>query len=41
MLTPEAILAQYYERAGDRENAGKWFSAALKAAPTTSPPTSP
>ncbi len=33
MLTPEAVLAQLYEQAGDRENAKKWMAAALKAAP--------
>ena len=33
MLTPEAVLAQFYERSGDRENAGKWMAAALAAAP--------
>ena len=33
VLTPEAILAQFYEQANDRENAKKWMEAALKAAP--------
>ncbi len=33
MLTPEAVLAQFYERSGDRENARKWMAAALTAAP--------
>ena len=33
MLTPEAVLAQFYERSGDRENARKWMAAALAAAP--------
>jgi tetratricopeptide (TPR) repeat protein len=33
LLTPEAIVAQYYAQMGDRENARKWFDAALKAAP--------
>jgi tetratricopeptide (TPR) repeat protein len=33
LLTPEAVLAELYEQAGDRENARKWFFAALKAAP--------
>ena len=33
LLTPEALLAQSYERAGDRENAKKWMIAALTLAP--------
>ena len=33
LLTPEAILGGYYQQAGDRENARKWFFAALQAAP--------
>ena len=33
LLTPEATLAQSYERAGDRENAIKWMIAALTVAP--------
>jgi tetratricopeptide (TPR) repeat protein len=33
MLTPEAVLAQYYQRTGDQENAKKWMDAALAAAP--------
>jgi Tfp pilus assembly protein PilF len=33
LLTPEAILAGYYQRAGDRDNAKKWYFAALAAAP--------
>ncbi|MCE5302207.1 MAG: tetratricopeptide repeat protein [Planctomycetaceae bacterium] len=33
LLTPEAILAQLYEQAGDRENAKKWMAKALAAAP--------
>ena len=32
LLTPEAILAGYYQRTGDRDNARKWYLAALKAA---------
>ena len=36
LLTPEAILAQYYERAGDRENAKKWMISALTQAQKTS-----
>lgn len=37
VLTPEAILAQLYEAAGDRENAAKMMVAALKAAPNDVP----
>jgi tetratricopeptide (TPR) repeat protein len=33
MLTPEAMIGQWYARTGDRENAQKWMVAALKAAP--------
>jgi tetratricopeptide (TPR) repeat protein len=33
VLTPEAILGQFYEQAGDRENAKKWMAVALKNAP--------
>jgi tetratricopeptide (TPR) repeat protein len=33
VLTPEAILSQLYERAGDRENAKKWMKKALEVAP--------
>jgi tetratricopeptide (TPR) repeat protein len=33
VLTPEAILGQFYEQANDRENAKKWMAAALQAAP--------
>ncbi|MEN6406340.1 MAG: tetratricopeptide repeat protein [Thermoguttaceae bacterium] len=33
MLTPEAILAQLYEQAGDHENAKSWMAKALIAAP--------
>jgi tetratricopeptide (TPR) repeat protein len=33
VLTPEAILSQFYEQANDRPNAKKWMEAALKAAP--------
>jgi cellulose synthase operon protein C len=33
MLTPEAVLAQFYQRAGDRENVTKWMTAAVTAAP--------
>ena len=33
LTTPEAILAQYFERAGDRENAKKWMVAALTEGP--------
>ena len=32
-LTSEAILAQYYERGGDQENAKKWMISALTQAP--------
>ncbi len=32
VLTPEAILALYYQQSGDKENAKKWITAALKAA---------
>jgi tetratricopeptide (TPR) repeat protein len=32
-LTPEAMLALFYQQAGDKENAKKWMAAALKAAP--------
>ena len=32
LLTPEAMLAGYYQRAGDRDNAKKWYFAALAAA---------
>jgi tetratricopeptide (TPR) repeat protein len=31
-LTPEAILAQFFQRSGDRENAQKWMAAAVTAA---------
>jgi Tfp pilus assembly protein PilF len=34
LLTPEAVLAQYYEASGDHENAKKWMAAALVAAPS-------
>lgn len=34
VLTPEVILAQMYDQAGDKENAKQWLTAALKAAPT-------
>ena len=37
LLTPEAILAGYYQRTGDRDNARKWYLAALKAAPKDVP----
>lgn len=33
LLTPEAILAMFYHKSGDRENAKKWMTAALVAAP--------
>jgi tetratricopeptide (TPR) repeat protein len=33
LLTPEAILANFYEQSGDHENAKKWMAAALAAAP--------
>lgn len=33
VLTPEAVLAQFYEKAGDAENVKKWSAAALAAAP--------
>jgi tetratricopeptide (TPR) repeat protein len=33
VLTPEAVLGQFYEQAGDRDNAKKWMTAALRAAP--------
>jgi len=33
VLTPEALLAQFYEQFGDRKNAEKWMGNALKAAP--------
>jgi tetratricopeptide (TPR) repeat protein len=33
LLTPEAIIAQYYDGAGDSANAKKWTDAALAAAP--------
>lgn len=33
VLTPEAILAQLYERAGDRENAARYIREALSANP--------
>lgn len=33
VLTPEAILAQFYQRNGDTKNATKWMIAALTAAP--------
>ena len=34
LLTPEAVLARWYEQTGDRANAEKWMAAALNAAPT-------
>jgi Tfp pilus assembly protein PilF len=33
LLTPEAILAGFYERAGDRKNAQLWMEKAIVAAP--------
>jgi tetratricopeptide (TPR) repeat protein len=33
MPAPEAVLAQLYQRAGDRENVNKWMAAAVEAAP--------
>jgi tetratricopeptide (TPR) repeat protein len=33
MLTPEAILAQYYANSDDQANAKKWYDIALKVAP--------
>jgi Tfp pilus assembly protein PilF len=33
ILTPEAMLAQYYEQSGDHENAKKWMVSALTLAP--------
>jgi tetratricopeptide (TPR) repeat protein len=33
VLTPEAILAQFYQRNGDKKSAAKWMVAALTAAP--------
>jgi tetratricopeptide (TPR) repeat protein len=33
ILTPEAMIAQYYEQAGDGENAKKWMVTALTQAP--------
>jgi tetratricopeptide (TPR) repeat protein len=33
MLAPEAVLAQYYQKTGDNENAKKWMAAAVVAAP--------
>ena len=32
-LTPEAALAQFYEKSGDSENVKKWMKAAKRAAP--------
>ena len=32
-LAPEAILAQFYEQSGDRENADRWMASAVAAAP--------
>lgn len=33
MLTPEAIISQYYQKAGDQKNMKKWMNAAVTAAP--------
>jgi tetratricopeptide (TPR) repeat protein len=33
LLTPEAVLADFYHQEGDKANAGKWMKAAIEAAP--------
>ena len=33
LLTPEAVLADYYQEDGDTANASKWMKAAIEAAP--------
>jgi cellulose synthase operon protein C len=33
MLTPEVLLAQLYQRSGDRDNVKKWMAAAVTTAP--------
>ena len=37
VLTPEAILGQFYEQYGDHKNAEKWMGYALEAAPEDLP----